>query len=124
MHITPDAADDFPAFQLGLRRTFLNLDLFAGLEGVGFVMGVELRRPTNGLLQQRVQIGALDLHDDGFVALIAHDGSGHYTARHRLKLSLSVTSHAARSARALWRGGLGGCATTFRADRSLAGGAG
>src|SRR5688572_18543708 len=76
-----DAADHFPAFQLGLGRTLLNLDLFAGLEGVGFVMGVELRRPTNRLLEERVQIGAFHLHDDGLVALIAHNRSLHHAAR-------------------------------------------
>jgi hypothetical protein len=53
-----DAADHFPALQLGLGRTFLDFDLFAGLEGVLFVMGVELRRTTDGLLQKRVEIGA------------------------------------------------------------------
>jgi hypothetical protein len=50
----------------------LNVDLFAGLEGVGFVVGVELLGPANGLLQERVQVGALDLHDDGLVAFVAH----------------------------------------------------
>src|SRR4029078_7683735 len=80
-----DAADDFPALKLGFRRTFLNVDEFAFLEGVGFVVGVETRRAAHGLLQDRMQIGALHLHDDGLVALIAHDLSGHYSARHRLR---------------------------------------
>src|ERR1700743_1075068 len=51
-----NAADDFPAFQLGLRRAFLNVDEFAFLEGVGFVVGVKARRAAHGLLQNRVQI--------------------------------------------------------------------
>src|SRR5690242_17159769 len=80
-----DAADDFPAFQLGSRRTFLNVDDFAFLEGVLFVVGVKARRAAHGLLQDRMQIGALHLHDDGLVAFVAHDLSGHYSARHRLR---------------------------------------
>src|SRR5215813_1700351 len=59
-----DAADHFPAFQLGLGRAFLNGHDFAGLVGVGFVVGVKLGGTANGLLEQRVQIGALHLHDD------------------------------------------------------------
>src|SRR5262249_15286897 len=92
-----DAADHFPAFQLGFARAFLDFDDHAFLEGALFVMGVEARRAAHGLLQDRVQISALDLNDDGLVALVAHDGSLHHAARHRLKPSSSGFSARAPS---------------------------
>src|SRR5262249_15820459 len=82
MGLCCDDADDFPAFQLGLRRAFLDFDDLAFLEGVLFVVRMEARGAAHRLLQKRVQIGALDLDDHGLVALVADDGSLHYAARH------------------------------------------
>src|SRR6185437_16391951 len=60
---------DFPGLQLRLRGALDDPRPLAFAIDVGLVVGVVLLRTADGLLQQRVQEGALDLDDNRLVAL-------------------------------------------------------
>src|SRR5215217_3462507 len=78
---------DFPALQLGLRGALDDAGQVTDLEGVRFVVGVILLGQADGLFQDRVQQGALDLDDDSLVALVGDDHAFENTFRHLRSLN-------------------------------------
>src|ERR1700757_4334670 len=64
---------DLPGLQLRLRSALDDSSDLSGLENVALVVGVVALGATDGLLQQRMQNGPLDLDHDRLVALVGND---------------------------------------------------
>src|SRR5690606_35139306 len=89
--------NDFPALQLGLGGAFDDARDVADFEGVGLIVSVVVLGLTNRLAEQRVQQGALDLHDDGLVALVGDDHAFKNAFGHRCFLTRPHASRAEAS---------------------------
>src|SRR5215472_18440746 len=73
---------DLPGLQLGFRRALDDAGDVAFLVGIGFVVRVVLLGAADGLLQQRVQEGALHAHHHGLVPLVGDHHALENSFRH------------------------------------------